>query len=133
MKILIWRIASLMIFLILVLLKLSILRIKRIIQWIIWIICKMEIQINIMMIRKNLINSLFNRIIKFNKTIFLEISFKRLRFNIKISFPSSNLTNRIIISQLILSIIIKNKIVCIKIWKMKRFLGFKWNYKNIWI
>jgi hypothetical protein len=75
----------------------------------------MEIQINIMMIRKNLINSLFNRIIKFNKTIFLEISFKRLRFNIKISFPSSNLTNRIIISQLILSIIIKNKIVCIKI------------------
>jgi hypothetical protein len=75
----------------------------------------MEIQINIMMIRKNLINSLFNRIIKFNKTIFLEISFKRLRFNIKIRFPSSNLTNRIIISQLILSIIIKNKIVCIKI------------------
>jgi hypothetical protein len=75
----------------------------------------MEIQINIMMIRKNLINSLFNRIIQFNKTIFLEISFKRLRFNIKISFPSSNLTNRIIISQLILSIIIKNKIVCIKI------------------
>ena len=75
----------------------------------------MEIQINIMMIRKNLINSLFNRIIKFNKAIFLEISFKRLRFNIKISFPSSNLTNRIIISQLILSIIINNKIVCIKI------------------
>jgi hypothetical protein len=75
----------------------------------------MEIQINIMMIRKNLINSLFNRIIQFNKTIFLEISFKRIRFNIKISFPSSNLTNRIIISQLILSIIIKNKIVCIKI------------------
>ena len=75
----------------------------------------MEIQINIMMIRKNLINSLFNRIIKFNKTIFLEISFKRLRFNIKIRFPSSNLTNRIIISQLILSVIIKNKIVCIKI------------------
>ena len=75
----------------------------------------MEIQINIMMIRKNLINSLFNRIIQFNKTIFLEISFKRLRFKIKISFPSSNLTNRIIISQLILSIIIKNKIVCIKI------------------
>jgi hypothetical protein len=75
----------------------------------------MEIQINIMMIRKNLINSLFNRIIQFNKTIFLEISFKRLRFNIKIRFPSSNLTNRIIISHLILSIIIKNKIVCIKI------------------
>jgi len=75
----------------------------------------MEIQINIMMIRKNLINSLFNRIIQFNKTIFLEINFKRLHFNIKISFPSSNLTNRIIISHLILSIIIKNKIVCIKI------------------
>jgi len=75
----------------------------------------MEIQINIMMIRKNLINSLFNRIIQFNKTVFLEISFKRLRFNIKIRFPSSNLTNRIIISHLILSIIIKNKIVCIKI------------------
>ena len=116
---------------ILVLLKLKILKIKRIIQWMIWKICKMVILTNIMMIRMSLINSLFIKIILFNKIIFPWINFKNYRSNIWISIFS--LINRIIISQLILSTIIKNKTFRIKIWKMKQFLGFKKNCKNNWI
>jgi len=118
---------------ILVLLKLKILKIKRIIQWMTWKICKMVILTNIMMIRMSLINSLFIKIILFNKIIFPWINFKKYRSNIWISIFRSNLINRIIISQLILSTIIKNKTFRIKIWKMKQFLGFKKNCKNNWI
>lgn len=56
------------------------------------------------MIKMSLINSLLIRIIKFNQINLLEINIKRPHFNFRISLLNSNLKNRIIISQLILSI-----------------------------
>ena len=66
------------------------------------------------MIKMSLINSLLIRIIKFNQINLLEINIKRPHFNFRISLLNSNSKNRIIISQLILSIKIQIKTVSIK-------------------
>ena len=66
------------------------------------------------MIKTSLINKLLIRIIKFNKINLLEINIKRPHFNFRISLLNSNSKNRIIISQLILSIKIQIKAVNIK-------------------
>ena len=127
MKTVIYRIAKLTTFLILAHLKLSIWRIKRIIQWTIWIICKMN---KIMTIKMSSINNQMISIIKFNRINSLWINIKRLHFNIKISLLNCNSKNRIIISQLILSIKSKAKIAYLKTWKMKQYQGFNRNFKS---
>lgn len=66
------------------------------------------------MIKMSLINSLLIRIIKFNQINLLEINIKRPHFNFRISLLNSNSKNRIITSQLILSIKIQVKTVSIK-------------------
>ena len=127
MKTVIYRIAKLTTFLTLAHLKLNIWRIKRIIQWTIWIICKMN---KIMTIKMSSINNQVISIIKFNRINSLWINIKRLHFNIKISLLNCNSKNRIIISQLILSIKSKAKIAYLKTWKMKQYQGFNRNFKS---